>query len=255
MPLSHLKYYFLTLFIFCSACAKRSDENSITIATAANMQFAIQKLADRFFYQTGIKYELVIASSGKLTAQIKEGAPYDVFVAANKKYPQAIYDVGLSKNKPKIYAYGKLVIWSLDEKIQPSFDALLNPQVKHIALANPKTAPYGLAAVNALEQKGLYDALKDKLVYGESISQTNQFIISGAAEIGFTALSVVKASEVQIKGNWILVDDSMYNPIEQAAVLINREGQVNESAKAFYEYIFTEQAQEILLEFGYSVDE
>lgn len=255
MPLSHLKYCFLMLVFFCSACVKGSKENSITIAVAANMQFAIQKLADRFSDQTGIACELVIASSGKLTAQIKEGAPFDVFVAANTKYPQAVYDAGLSDDQPKIYAYGKLVIWSLDKKIQPSFDALLNPQVKHIALANPKTAPYGLAAVNALQQKELYKLLEEKLVYGESISQTNQFIISGAAEIGFTALSVVKASEVQIKGNWILVDDSLYNPIEQAAVLINREVQVNESAKAFYEYIFTEEAQEILLEFGYSVDE
>ncbi|WP_418887628.1 molybdate ABC transporter substrate-binding protein [Leeuwenhoekiella marinoflava] len=255
MLLRCLKFLLVVLFIFCSACAKRSNKNTITIATAANMQFAMQELADRFSSQTDIACEFVIASSGKLTAQIKEGAPYDVFVAANTKYPQAIYDAGFSYDIPKIYAYGKLVIWSLDEKLQLSFETLSNLQVKHIALANPKTAPYGLAAVNALQRKELYEHLEEKLVYGESISQTNQFIISGAAEIGFTALSVVKASEVQTKGNWILVDDSLYSPIEQAAVLIKRGEQVNEAAKAFYEYIFSEEAQEILLEFGYSVNE
>lgn len=254
---THFKNIFFAgslIFLF-SACSKGSKQNSLTIATAANMQFAIQKLADKFSHQTGITCEFIVASSGKLTAQIQEGAPYDVFVAADTRYPKAVYDAGFSDDQPKIYAYGKLVIWSLDKTLQPSFETLLNSQIKHIALANPKTAPYGEAAINALQKKGLYEVLEKKLVYGESISQTNQFIVSGAAEIGFTALSVVKALQTEKQGNWILVEESLYAPIEQAAVLINREGQVNEAAKAFYEYIFTEEAQEILLEFGYSVDE
>lgn len=243
------------VIVVFSACAEGSKNKTITIATAANMQFAMQKIADKYAEQTGIACELVVASSGKLTAQIQEGAPYDVFVAANTKYPKAVYDAGLSDTEPQVYAYGKLVMWTIDSTLQPAFELLRNQQINHIAVANPKTAPYGEAAISALQQKGIYTAVASKLVYGESISQTNQFIISGAAEIGFTALAVVKASEIGTRGSWVLVEDSLYRPIEQATVLIKREGGEKDAAKAFYEYIFTEEAQKILLEYGYSVDE
>ncbi len=245
----------LLLFVLFSACAKKPGHQNLRLATAANMQFAMKALVEDFEAETGITCDLVISSSGKLTAQIKEGAPYDVFISADTAYPQAIYEAGFAKEKPKIYAYGKLVLWSyLDDEV-PSLQALQSDSVEHIALANSQTAPYGSAAVSVLKQSGLYNELLPKLVYGESIAQTNQFIISGAAEMGFTALAVVKSESQAGKGSYLLLDESLYDPIAQAAVVLTHEEGNPEAAKTFYTYLFSAQAQKILKDFGYSVRE
>ncbi|RXG28243.1 molybdate ABC transporter substrate-binding protein [Leeuwenhoekiella palythoae] len=253
-----LQRIYISLLLFTTAftaCKEVNDNPKLTIATAANMQFAMQRLADDFTKDTGVPCELVISSSGKLTAQLKAGAPYDIFVAANMKYPQEVYDAGIAATSPRIYAYGKLVIWTLRSELKPEFATLQSNAVKHIALANPKTAPYGEAAVAALSTLQLEEAVADKLVYGESIAQTNQFIISGAAEIGFTALSVVKAPSLKTKGFWAPVADSLYKPIAQGVVRISQDAAKKQQAEAFYAYLFTEEAQKILQDFGYSVGE
>jgi len=249
------RFLFIVILAVFTACKTTEEHKTITIATAANMQFAMQELADAFTQKTGTSCDLVISSSGKLTAQIKEGAPYDIFVAANMKYPQEVYAAGRAKTKPKVYAYGKLVLWSLNENIGVDIETLESEAIHHIALANPKTAPYGTAAVSALKQLKIYDRIQNKLVFGESISQTNQFILSGAAELGFTAMSVVKAPSMQSRGVWISVADSLYNPIEQGVVLIDHDVDTKPEAAAFYNYLFSEEAQEILQDFGYSIRE
>ena len=254
----------LTLLLLAS-CGNQENKNSnenvstesqkITIATAANMQFAINELSKIFTKQTDIECEIVISSSGKLTAQIKEGAPYNVFVAANMKYPQEIYNSKLTENKPTVYAYGKLVLWSMVEGIEPSLALLEDNSIQHIALANPKTAPYGVAAMEVLNHQSIYDKVEDKLVFGENVSQTNQFITSKSAEIGFTALSVVLSPEMKGKGKWIALEDTIYSPIEQGVVVIKHNNQYNEAAMAFYDFLFSKNAQEILTNFGYAVNE
>jgi len=249
------RFLFIVILAVFTACKTTEEHKTITIATAANMQFAMQELADAFTQKTGTSCDLVISSSGKLTAQIKEGAPYDIFVAANMKYPQEVYAAGRAKTKPKVYAYGKLVLWSLNENIRVDLETLESEAIQHIALANPKTAPYGTAAVSALMQLKVYDRIENKLVFGESISQTNQFILSGAAELGFTAMSVVKAPSMQSRGVWISVADSLYDPIEQGVVLIEHATTTKPEAAAFYEYLFSEEAQKILQDFGYSIRE
>ena len=249
------RFLFIVILAVFTACRTTEEHKTITIATAANMQFAMQELVDTFTQKTGTSCDLVISSSGKLTAQIKEGAPYDIFVAANMKYPQEVYAAGRAKTKPKIYAYGKLVLWSLNENIGVDLETLESEAIHHIALANPKTAPYGTAAVSALTQLKIYDRIQNKLVFGESISQTNQFILSGAAELGFTAMSVVKAPSMKSRGVWISVVDSLYDPIEQGVVLIEHDATTKPEAVAFYEYLFSEEAQEILQDFGYSIRE
>lgn len=248
---------YLPLFIslaLLSACGQpAADTQSINVAVAANMQFAMKDLASAFEEKTGIACELIIGSSGKLTAQIKQGAPFDVFVSANMMYPEEIQNSGLAAAPPQVYAYGKLVLWSMKEGLEPSIELLGDPSIRHIALANPKTAPYGAAAIEVLAKYQMIDRLNDKLVYGESIAQTSQYISAGAVEMGFTALSVVLSPEWQGKGKWILIDTGLYAPIEQGVVVVRHEGGREEAAKQFQDFLFSEEAGKVLEGYGYAV--
>lgn len=228
--------------------------NKITIATAANMQFAMKVLTEAFTAQTGIGCDVVISSSGKLTAQIKEGAPYDVFVAANMKYPNELFDSGLTVNKPKVYAHGYLALWSMVEGLNPSLEELKSDAVQHIALANTQTAPYGMAAIDVLKHYELYEELEKKLVFGESVAQTNQFVYSESAEVGFTALSVVLSPPMRNKGRWVKLEEG-YAPIEQGVVLIRKSEKELEAAAQFYAFLFSIESKQILEDFGYLVNE
>ncbi|UII74872.1 molybdate ABC transporter substrate-binding protein [Flagellimonas sp. HMM57] len=253
---SSLLYFVLGLFLWMLlGCNNHGTSEKITIATAANMRYAIEDLAKVFTKETGIQCDLVISSSGTLTAQIKEGAPYDVFISADTKYPNDLFNSGLTTNPPKTYAYGKLVLWTLKKHTVPSISILSDNSIEHIAIANPKIAPYGKAATSVLNYYKLLDKIEDKLVYGESISQTNQFILSGSAELGFTSISVVLAPELKEKGTWIELDNHLYEPIAQSVVLITHKKANSNSAKKFYDFLFSKKAKEILKNFGYSVDE
>lgn len=246
---------FVVMASFLLSGCRNKPSQKLTIATAANVQFAMEELTELFTQETGIETEIVLGSSGKLLAQIKEGAPFDLFVSANMKYPEDLYKNGFAENEPKVYAWGKLVMWTMYEDIKPSISLLLSDSVKHIAIANAKTAPYGIAAEQLFSNLKIYDLLKDKLVYGESISQTNQFIISGAAEIGLTAMSVVMSPEVQGKGRWASLDDSLYMPIAQGAVVIKKKDHDTTKAEQFYAFLFSEKAQQVLAAYGYITHE
>ena len=243
---------FLLLLIFIS-CNRKKTEN-LRVATSANMQFAMEELIGLFQIETGIETEMILSSSGKLTAQILHKAPYDVFVSADMKYPDTLHLLGFTTEKPEIYAYGKLVIWTLRKDLNTGFDALNAETVKHIAMANPETAPYGAAARSVLIKKGLYKSLKPKLVFGESVSQTNRFILSGVADIGFTAQSVVY-SKISNKGKWMRVPDSLYNPIAQGVVVLNIRNNNRDKALQFKKFLLSDKARKLLRQFGYQVPE
>lgn len=245
--------FIFLIFIF-STC-KENHNDKIRVATAANMRSAMEELIQVYANKSGSEFELVVGSSGKLTAQILEGAPYDIFVAANMKYPEAVFHGGKSLNPPKVYADGQLVLWSMEDNTSVSIDELSNSNIEHIALANPKTAPYGLAALEVLQHYGINKTLAPKLVYGESIGQTDQFIISQAAQIGFTALSTVLSQNMRGKGRWVLLDPTLYAGINQGVVLVNRNGDSNPEAQGFYDFLFSKEAKEVLKEFGYLVNE
>lgn len=240
---------FLLLFTSC----EQKDKSKLTIATAANMQFAMHELTKEFTKKTGVVCEYITSSSGKLTAQIKEGAPYDVFVSADMKFPNELYKTGFTIKKPKIYAYGKLVIWTMNSQMNPDFESLTINHIHHIAMPNPKTAPYGIAAEEVLKKKNLYNKIQAKLVFGESVAQTNQFIVSYAAEIGFTAKSVVLSKNQKGKGNWKEVDESLYTPIAQGVVVLKNRNTHKNEALQFQDFLFSEKGKEILNKFGYSV--
>ncbi len=242
---------FIFILLLTLGC-KHQDDNKVTIATAANMQFVMKEITTSFTKKTRIPCDVVISSSGKITAQIREGAPYDIFISADTKYPEALYTSGFTTKAPEIYAYGKLVLWSASEDIKPTIEVLTDHKISYIAIANPKTAPYGEATISVLKHVGIYDRVIDKLVYGESISQTNQFIISGAAEIGFTAKSVVLSPQMKGKGNWVAIDGGSYMPIAQGAVVVKKDS-VTEAALKFYEFLFSHESKEILENFGYLV--
>lgn len=241
----------LLIVIMALGC-KENETQKLTVAAAANTQFAIREIISRFTEETGLECELVLGSSGKLTAQIAEGAPFDIFLAANMKYPEYLFNQGLAAKKPEIYAYGHLVIWTADPSLDLNMDLILDPSVGNIAVANPQTAPYGEAALQFLKNRHWLDSIDHKLVYGESISQTDQFIRTRSVTLGFTALSTVKSKHLSGIGKWKTVPQQAYDPIEQGVVLIKRGGVKNIAAEKFYTYLLSDEAAKILEDFGYS---
>ncbi|HEY6974940.1 MAG TPA: molybdate ABC transporter substrate-binding protein [Chitinophagaceae bacterium] len=247
----HLFFCALLLSAITSLAQKK-----LTVAAAANVQFVMAELVKDFDSSTGTNTNIILNSSGKLTAQIKEGAPYDVFVSADMKYPEELYKTGFAINSPKVYANGLLVLWTTQSNITPGGDLkiLTSDAIKKIAVANPQTAPYGEASVEAMNYFKVYDKVKGKLVYGESISQTNQYIVTRSADIGFTAKSIVLADEMKGKGIWIDVDRRSYKPIQQAAVILKHGNETNQQpAKKFFNYLYSDKAKNILKKYGYVV--
>jgi len=227
---------------------------SITIAVAANVSYAIESLKKEFmstFPKTEVR--VVIGSSGKLTAQIKHGAEYDIFMSADMSYPNSLFKDKKTISKPVVYAKGSLAILSLKKRNFTNVLELLQSRgIKNIAVANPKTAPYGKATNEALTNAKVYEKISKKFVYGESIGQTLSYVIS-AADIGFVALSSLYSEKLNylVEGeNWVGVDKSLYTPIEQGMVMLRED----EEVKAFYEFVLSERGREIFKSFGYVLD-
>lgn len=224
-----------------------------TVAVSANVQFAFDELKTVFENDTGHSVKGIIGSSGKLTSQIRNGAPFDVFMSADRGYPEVLRKEGLTYNVPEVYVHGALVLWTLnDMDLSGGVQIVTDPAVKKIASATPKTAPYGQETIHILKHYDFYEKVKTKLVYGESISQTNQFITSRAADAGFTAKSVVLAPNMKDQGRWIEVDRDAYEPIAQAAVILKFAEKNNlDAAQQFYDFIFSEKARGIFQKYGY----
>ncbi|MEO1626202.1 MAG: molybdate ABC transporter substrate-binding protein [Bacteroidota bacterium] len=250
---SSLYCLLLASLCLCLGC-QPSHKKPLRIATSANMQFAMQALTAAFSKQNDVECQLIVGSSGKLTAQIQQGAPYDVFASADLKYPQQVFQSGLAPSPPAIYAYGHLVVWSLQDSVCLSPDRWTDQQIRRIALAQPQTAPYGKAALQTLEYYGLKDALTPKLVYGESIGQTSQFILSQAAQVGFTARSIVMAPGQKGQGFWKAIPPQAHDPIQQGVILLKTSAETAENAEKFYAFLFSPQAQSILNTYGYTTD-
>ncbi|GAB3935600.1 molybdate ABC transporter substrate-binding protein [Larkinella terrae] len=237
----------LTLLLI--ALTLSASGQKIRVAVAANAQFVMEKLQAGFEKKTGREVETIVSSSGKLTTQIQNGAPFDVFLSADMSYPEAVFQAGLSETKPKIYAYGLLVLWTRSG-LDPSrgLSVLNDKAVVKIAVANPKTAPYGTVAVDVLTKQKLLTGLQPKIVYGESIAQVNQYLISGAVDAGFTAKSVVLEPMLKDKGRWADVKGA--EPIAQGVVLLKN---AKEGSRAFYDYLFTPEARAIFRQYGYQL--
>jgi len=236
-----------------AACCNFAQAEPLTVAVAANVKFVFDELRTEFKKSTGIDANGVFASSGKINAQIKSGAPYDVFLSADMEFPQALYRDGLAVSPPRVYAQGVLVLWTLQPlDMTQGMGVLKNAAVKKVAIANPKLAPYGLEAMRALDYFKLRAAVEPKLIYGESIGQVNQYIDTQAVEIGFTAKSVVLAPQMLGRGKWVEVPRESYHPIEQGIVMLKHGNDTNAAAaKKFMEFMASATARGILEKFGY----
>jgi len=225
----------------------------LTVAVAANVQYTFEEIAAEFKKETGGSVKAVFGSSGKFTSQIENGAPFDIFLSADIEYPKTLLLEKLTHNAPEIYGFGKLVLWTMtDVDISGGMDILKEKAVKKIAIASPKTAPYGRQAVNALKYYKLYDDVHKKLVYGESIAQTNQFITSEAADVGFTAKAIVLAPNMKDQGRWVEVPQEAYEPIAQAVVILKHAEKGNlVEAKRLFDFLFSDQARAIFEKYGY----
>lgn len=241
-------------FLFALLLPMRAFAADLTVAVAANVQYAFEELKQVFEKETGITVEGVIGSSGKFTAQIENGAPFDVFLSADMDYPRALETEGLAYNAPRIYAHGSLVIWTMrDVDLSRGLSVLADESIKKIAIASPKTAPYGRQAVNAMKFYGLYPQAQGKLVYGESIAQANQFITTRAVDLGITAKSVVLAPNMKGQGTWAEIDQKSYEPIAQGAVILKRAQKRNlDAAEKFFDFLFSGNAQAVFKKHGYA---
>lgn len=228
----------------------------INIAVAANVSYAIPELKKEFTkIYPDTKVRVTLGSSGKLTAQIKHGAPYGLFMSANMKYPNALYADKVAITKPIVYAQGSLAILSNRPKDFAKGIALSKDvSINKIAIANPKTAPYGIATVEAFKNANIYEEVKNKFVYGESISQTVSYAVT-ATDLGFIAKSSLfspKMKRFKQGINWIDVDSKLYTPISQGVVIL-KNGEDSKGVKAFYDFILSAKAKKVFEAYGYIV--
>jgi molybdate transport system substrate-binding protein len=231
-----------------------AQAGEVTVAVAANFSAPAQKLATAFANTTGHQARLVVGSTGKLYAQVKNGAPFQVFLSADDVTPRRMVNEGLAvKASQFTYATGRLVLWSRQPGlVDPQGGVLKHGQFAHLALADPKLAPYGAAAVEVMGQLGLEAALKPKWVQGESIGQTFQFVSSGNAELGFVALSQVMREGKIAEGSAWVVPMKMHAALKQDAVLLQR-GKDDAAAMAFLAYLRSDAAKTLVRGYGYEV--
>jgi molybdate transport system substrate-binding protein len=230
--------------------------STLNVAVAANVSYAINDLITAFNKtHPDVKVQTTLGGSGKLTAQINNGAPYDILMSANMKYPESLYKNGQGITKPTVYAQGALALFSTRARdFSKGINIVTNEHIHRIAIANPNTAPYGKASVQALKNAKLYEKVKSKFIYGESISQTVAFSVT-AADLGFIAKSSLysdKMKRYKENKNWIALDSNIYTPIQQGIIILKR-AKDKQDAKAFYDFILSPKAQEIFVRYGYTL--
>jgi molybdate transport system substrate-binding protein len=230
-----------------------STAQNLRVAAAANLQSVIGALQADFKNKTGITIEPIIGSSGKLLAQMKNGAPFDIFLSADMSFPDALYQQGLTTKKPVVYAYGNLVICSTQNIGFVNWQrVLLTPSIRKIVIANPDVAPYGAAAKEVLQKEDILDNIKSKLVFGESISQVNTYIVTGIVDVGFTTQALVNDPANKTKLYWKAIDPKTYAPILQGMVILKR-AEKNTVAIKFYRYLLSAEAKRIFEKYGYRI--
>jgi molybdate transport system substrate-binding protein len=246
----------LVLCLFVVTGVNLAIAEEITIAAASDLNFAFRDIVAEYEKTTGNHVRLTLGSSGNFFAQIQNGAPFDLYFSADIAYPRKLEEAALIvPGSLYQYAVGRIVLWTGHESridVTQGFEVLREPTVKKVAIANPKHAPYGRAAVAAMEYFKVYDQVKDKLILGENISQAAQFIESGACDIGIVALSLAVAPAMKSKGVYWEVPAEAYPPLDQGAVILKSSKQ-QESAKQFLAFIKGERGQEIMKRYGFTL--
>lgn len=238
----------LVLIGVTPACAEQA-----LVAVAANFLPPFRELAIEFETSTGHSLRVAAGSSGNFYSQIKNGAPFDVLLSADAERPKLLEQEGLAvKDSSFTYAIGRLVLWSLKPDLMKGEQTLNSEHFKHLAIANPKTAPYGVAAMQTMQKLGVWETLQPRIVTGENLGQTMGFIESGNAELGFVALSQTLDPKLKLKGARWDVPSQFHDPIKQDVVLLIK-GKDNPAAKALMEFIGGPQAKSIIERYGYAL--
>jgi molybdate transport system substrate-binding protein len=249
-----------TILAFASLllAAASAKAQEIHIAAAADLKFALNELAGQYEKQTGTRVNVTYGSSGIFFSQIQNGAPFDLFFSADSDYPRKLQAAGLAETGTLYeYAVGRIVIWTRagakTDVTKQGWKALTDTSVQKIAIANPAHAPYGRAAVAALQKAGVYEQVKSKLVYGENISQAAQFVQSGNAQAGIVALSLAVSPGMKEGKRWEIPAD-MYPAIEQGAILL-KNARNKAQARAFLHFVKGADARATLEKFGFTIPE
>lgn len=246
---------FKLLLVLCllmlTAVAKAEN---ITVAAAADLKFAMDEIITGFNKNhSGDKVEAVYGSSGKFYSQIQQDAPYDLFFSADIGFPRELAKHGQAASEVKPYAVGRIVLWSVDmDATKMTLASLDVPAITRIAIANPKHAPYGKRAEEALRSAGLWERVQHKLVYGENIAQTAQFVQTGSAKTGIIALSLALNPALSKKGGYYLIPEHLHTPLEQGYIITKR-GSTKPLAKKFADYIGSKQARNIMKKYGFEL--
>ncbi|CDY77400.1 Molybdenum ABC transporter, periplasmic molybdenum-binding protein ModA (TC 3.A.1.8.1) [Caballeronia glathei] len=248
------RFFRLLLSIAAGFAAGSAFAGEVQVAVAANFTAPVQVIAADFEKDTGNKVVASYGATGQFYAQIKNGAPFEVFLSADDTTPAKLESEGMTVPGSRFtYAIGALALWSAkDGYVDANGDVLKKNEFRHLAIANPKTAPYGLAATQALDKLGLAQAVAPKIVEGQNISQTQQFIATGNAELGFVALSQIYKNGKITSGSAWMVPESLHEPIKQDAVILTK-GKDNAAAKAFVEYLKGPKAAAVIKSFGYTL--
>ncbi len=244
----------LFIFVLCLVAAVPLHADQVSVAAASDLNFAIKEVIREFERTTGHKVRLTLGSSGNFYAQIENGAPFDVFLSADVAYPRQLEQHGHAiAGSTFVYGTGRIALW-VHSRSSLNVDrlgmrALLDPSVKKIAIANPQHAPYGRAAVAAMQHANVHEAVRSRLVLGENISQAAQFVQSGAADIGVIALSIALSEPMQKSGrHWIIPADT-YPKLEQGAALLKRAGP---AARQFHSWLKSAAAKQVFSKYGFN---
>jgi molybdate transport system substrate-binding protein len=250
---------FLTVILAsCLAARVEAQSNEVRVAAAADLNFAMGELVAQFEEQTGIKVNPTYGSSGNFYSQIQNGAPFDLFFSADIEYPKKLEAAGFADPGTLYrYAIGRIVIWtSADSKLDVAklgWKTLLDPRVEKISIANPEHAPYGRAAVAALQKAGIYELVRAKLVYGENISQAAQFVQSGNAQAGIIAHSLAISPPMKDGKSWEIPAE-MHPAIEQGAIIL-KDAKNKDAARAFLQFVRSRKGRAILQKYGFATRE
>jgi molybdate transport system substrate-binding protein len=244
----------LLFLITCGTNLAQAEE--ITIAAASDLNFAFKELIAGYEKATGNHVRLSLGSSGNFFSQIQNGAPFDLYFSADIGYPKKLEEAGLTMPGSLYrYAVGRIVLWAGTASridLSKGLEVLRDPGIKKVAIANPKHAPYGRAAVAAMEYFKVYDQVKDRLVLGENISQTAQFIESGACDIGIIALSLAVAPAMKAHGTYWEIPAEAHQPLEQGAAIL-KSSDHQEAAKQFLEFMQGDKGREIMTSYGFTL--
>jgi molybdate transport system substrate-binding protein len=242
------------LILACSLWSSAACAETLTVAAASDLKFAMGEIVADFNHaHPADTVQVIYGSSGKFQSQIRQGAPYDVFFSADIAFPQGLVDAGFAASPVRVYAIGRLVLWSatLDASAM-TLDSLTDPQITRIAIANPKHAPYGKRAEEALRTAGLWEKVQSKLVFGENIAHTAQFVKTGNAQVGIIALALAVNPELAGRGGYWLVPDTLHEPLEQGFIITKR-AQSNELARRFADYAADRFKTSVMAEHGFAV--